>query len=197
MNLYKDLIPYIQPEMPGALLPVISQAIKKAARQFCRDTEAWCSTHLIDSDKEELTYSFSLDNYNAILLRVVSISINGGEPLESDEYEVLDGNLSIKLKNYPPSSMTNGIEIITAMLPDFTAVELSYPFFDQWSEAIIDGTKAELYKQPKKPYSNGDLYIFSKREYKKMANSCKAEKYRQHKSGTDTINFNKAGANWR
>lgn len=196
MNLYKDLIPYIQPEIPGALPAVISQAIKKAARNFCRHTEAWRSTHLIDSDKEQLVYNFYLNDYSAILLRVVSVRVNGGEPLESYEYEVLDGNLSIKLNSYPPDSMQDGIEIVVAMLPEFTAVELSYPFFDQWSEAIIAGAKAELFKQPKKPYTNGELLVFSKREYNGLVNSCKAEKQRQHKSGTDRINFQKAGENW-
>ena len=191
MELYKELYAFIQPTMPGALKPVIIQAVKSAARKFCRDTEAWRAEITIASLTTVASYSFSLASYDAILLRVKSLTVNDNE-LTASEYAVSLDGVSLTLASYPTKAEAAGIEMEVAMLPSITAGELSYPFFDRWSEAIVAAAKAILYKQPKKPYSDQRSAMDCEIDYHSLMSKCKAENYRQSRSTDNTVDLSNA-----
>ena len=197
MELYSGLYPYIQPYMTGAIRAVIIQSVKVAARKYCRDTDGWRSTHTQNSDKDVLTYSFSLDTYDAIMSRVVSVRINNSDSiLTEDDYTVSDDRESIVLKNYPSSSEASGIEIIIAMIPEYNAEQLSYPFFDRWSEGILAGAKAEMYRQPLKPYTDLNQYMLCLRDYKISVGNCMRENFKQARTVKNIVNRNTAIGIW-
>jgi len=197
MELLNDLYPLIQPYMTGAVKAVIVQSVRLGARRWCRETGGWRSTHTQDSDKDELTYTFTLDSYDAIMLRVVSVNINGSQyDLEEDDYTVADDRLSITLQNAPSSSETDGMVIVISMIPELNAEQLSNPFFDRWFEAILAAAKADMYKQPMKPYTDLTQYDLCNREFTRAAGNMKVENFRQARTSKNRIKTESSRTIW-
>jgi len=197
MELYSELYAYLQPYMHGALRSVIIQSVRLAARKFCRESEAWRYTSTQDSDVDTLTYTFDISAYNSDFLRVMSVRINDSDDvLDFDDYTVSTDRTSITLENYPPSSETDGIEIIIAMVPQYDAEELTEPFFERWSEAIISATKADMYKHPKKPYTDLEQARICLLEYRGFLGEAKMENFRDGRNVDERVNLTKATEMW-
>jgi len=82
------------------------------------------------------------------------------------------------------------------MIPQYDAEELTDVFFTRWSEALMEAAKYELYKQPRKPYTDLNQAQVCLREYMRFVADAKKENFRDGKTINDKVNMNTARGIW-
>jgi hypothetical protein len=180
MEVFSEMVPLIILDTPGALEFAVLQSIRKSARKFCRESEAWRGVNIQNTVGGQSEYVIPID-YDALIWRVIEIKL-AGRTLNPSEYELDGANSKIILSSAASSGKENGFYAKYSLLPEFNSNEMTYPFIDKWAEAVICGAKADLLKQPKKTYTDYELSSFHEYEFNKYINMAKTENLKDGKS---------------
>ena len=204
LNRYTDLYPYLSPELPGCPDPVILQALQKAGRMFCLDTEAWWEqlkpVNLVDG---QVSYRIS-PSWEAEVKRIRDLRINTaegiangdeGDPVNPALYDfypagnktplgtsisentvILDDSLE------PADNVTNGLEVSIILVPYLDSDKLDPVFLNSWIEALIGRAMADLMSMTGKKWMNPGRANVYELQYQKARSRAKIEKIRGNTS---------------
>lgn len=162
---YDDLLEYVGVQLPDCPKVLITQTIRRIARRFCEETQAWqydLSPIRIRKDKSD--YDLDLDEITcAEIFRVWNVRLVKNEDV-NPKGTVLDPNRDWTLKgdnhrtfhflNKPTETISKGLRIRVALRPTRNANEIEKFMFDEYYEAIAAGVMAMLMRIPRKPWTN-------------------------------------------
>jgi hypothetical protein len=120
---YSNLYPLMRPELPRCDTPVILQALQKAGRRFCEDTDAFQETldliRVVDY-KQDYTLSHA---YNANIHRLFWLKLNGTQIASCDIELWTDTKIRFRRNASPRDQVSMALFCGTAgVLAVFTAV---------------------------------------------------------------------------
>lgn len=191
MDNINDLIPYIIPDVPGAPEGVIKLRLREAMRQFCRETEAWTEDIEVNEVADQADYDV-VPSYEAYIKRIVHIKIKSSgsnvfdSMVEADpsQYKLNNDALSISFYDgyEPQNTVTNGIQVRVALMPNVTVEEFSGKFLDRYAEGVYSLAKHMLMRTPRTPYYAPDLARFYYTEYEVAKSNAMKEKETENKN---------------
>lgn len=184
---FDSFVPYVNDTVIEASPDDVVHAIQKAVRKMARDTEFFTEDYVLDVVSGTTTYDMD-SQYDAKNLRVVTIELNDADVANS-EYSLSTNGRTITLVNEPTESITDGLEITTALLPDLDCTELDEDQMERWAEAIISLAKSELHSQPRKPWTDPLEAANQLNLYEGYVELMAQERIGQGQSGSTTVNF--------
>jgi len=171
--LFDDVLPHV----PGCSQPIASDAIRKAAIEFCERSWAWIfNSPDIDVVNGQMAYPFTPPG-NAVVSKVLQVWYDD-EPLTPktpDELNTLypnwrtvtgtpihytqDDSRNLLLVPTPDADLTDGLKMRVALKPTIAAADIETVIYEEYREAIACGALAQLMMSPKKPYSDPGLAV--------------------------------------
>lgn len=165
--------PYVAPEVIGCPSPLIDQALRVVAAEFCRSTLAWSEisdpTPLVDGQADyepDLPIDAQLVTVRDVWcgsrqLQPISQSqtINQGTATAPSFYNMAANRLAVTV--FPtPASPTESLVFRACFAPTLTAETLPDLFSQGALDALSSGTKARLMQMPGVPWSNPQLGLY-------------------------------------
>ncbi len=195
VNKYQDLHPFMLPELPGCTPAMILQALQRANRQFCMDTEAWVEDRTLDIVADQTEYTLN-PTWDADIRRVKELRLNNAENIAAGNmghvqapefYQFQPPNTLVLEDEIKPSeSVTKGLEIEVIIIPSLNATSIDPGFVEQWVDAIMGWAMHNLMTMERKKWSNPNRAQFYWLQYMKGWTRAKSEKTRKHtKRSTD------------
>lgn len=196
MKAFDQFYPYILVDVIGCPNPVVDNALRIAAREFCQTTKAireW-SDPVIAAGGETLLY-FDLPNGQE-LVKVIKANVND----DIDGYEVISykdlpndwqaatpesiGNKVAQLDQetyrvFPTPVAGDVITLQIATKPTATATTVHDDLVDRFADAIAAGTKARLMTSAGMAWSNPALAGVFRNQFDAAMRSAANEDYRQ------------------
>lgn len=178
-NLATKISPYVQ----GLGYPVILDAIRESARDFCEDTEIWRDLKLdidIAPKQAYIDISFGKD-INVIQIR--KVMINGFEirQLTNEEYlsqgNVFDDSLNSgtpracaffapsRIQFLPINGEETKLNVFCSLKPSLEAETMPEDILSDYGDVIKHGALRELYLMPNKPWFSYDLSKYHDRKF--------------------------------
>jgi len=200
LNRYTDLYPYLSPELPGCPEPVILQALQKAGRMFCLDTEAWWE-QIAPISLTDGTMRYRVNpSWEAEIKRIRELRINTAAGISNgdrgvlispslydfypaggkDELGVTIAENSVDLDDSlePAEDVTGGLEISIVIVPYLNSNDVDPVFLNSWVEALIGRTMMDLMRMVDKKWTNPARAITYELEYQKARGRARIEKIR-------------------
>lgn len=190
---YAALYPLMAPELPGCPEPLMLQALKRAARKFCQDADAWrVQLNPIDLVEEQLAYvltpSVGAADWNAQIQNIVEVRINTedgvdagnlGELIAPAYYTffrvattrlgaaIAANTLLLDDSIEPSEDVTDGLDVQASLVPELNedAEEIDMDFLAMWSEAIAGGAIAWLMTMKKRRWTDIPRSAVFQRDY--------------------------------
>lgn len=196
---YSDLLPYVIPELPGCSLAMASQALQRAGRRFCSDTEVWqkdlAAIDLVASqaqyglDPAEVTDAADAQpepEVRSIIWLKISGSVQDVStydlvaytgatptpPLAKPAFAVQFGT------NYiPQTSSTGTLTLRVALSPDWSSTHISSYVLSRHGLAIASGALFDLMTLAGAAFFNGTRAAYHKEVWDSEINSAIKERY--------------------
>lgn len=172
--------PYVLPQVPGASDPLVQQAIRSAAIDFCTRTDLIQRITTPDATINVMDYTITPPT-DMTLTRVLSVSWSGrvlspeapsiiqqdvvlrnatvgttspyiGDPQYFFQKSPSDSGFS--LYPVPQSTLVTGLTVKASYAPANTATTVDDVLFSDWVEAIAAGAIAQLAAMPGQPFSS-------------------------------------------
>lgn len=163
---YSGFFPIMQTELPGCSAPAILTALRRAARQFCEDTEVWRPevTTAIVVDQRQYDISEADAHVRRIIcVRIVDTTVDSvADPLagfivDANNYSRDGGNIDFHTPHIPSDQFDGHTLVVKrALVPDEIVDSLPDDFLTEWSTALRDLALHEMYATPLKPWSNAN-----------------------------------------
>lgn len=179
---YSDLLPYVIPELSGCPEPMITQALQRAGRRFCTDTEVW---------QKELTAMNIVASQAQYGLNPAEVTdIVGAQPepevrkiawvkISDAQQEVYTYKLAkytgaasvspaqtpqYALEFYedyvPDTAITAGLVVKVVLIPNWSSSYISDFVLSGYGDAIGSGALSDLLMMPGKPWFNPNRAAF-------------------------------------
>ncbi len=163
-----DFRPLIIPHVPGCPDFLIKDAVRDAARDYCRDTWIWQDgpdeNEPLSVDPLEAQTVYPLTNEdNANIIAVSSVIKNGSPMKPGTEYAkaVKDARLIVSAV----FSASDTVEVKRVHRPSATADEIPDFLLEDHSKGIANKAIAILLKMAKKPWTDGGKSMYHEAEY--------------------------------
>lgn len=172
--------------VPGCLIPVAENAIRNAAIEFCRRTNAW------RYDADPIVVVAGVADYDldvpsgsgAALIRSAEFTTSGGalamlDPKSPDQLdEIMPGWKTeqsavvyytspspdvITLAGLPEEAGT--LKLVLALVPTRASTGIDQSIHEQHLDAITHGAAARLMAMPKKPWSDPNMAAYHAGEF--------------------------------
>ncbi|MCK9517999.1 MAG: hypothetical protein M0R74_03065 [Dehalococcoidia bacterium] len=179
---YTDFYPLMAAELPGCPEYLMLQALKRVARKFCQDSDAWrVQLDSIDLVEKQLAYVLTPlsggTTWGAQIKHVLAVRINTEDGIDKGNPGVLISqpyytfyptdttriNASIAANTLllddslePAEDVTDGLEVEVVLVPELNEddTEIDMDFLAMWSEAIIGGAIAYLMTMKKRRWTD-------------------------------------------
>ena len=190
MDTISDLVQYCAPELPGATSGFLQNKLRGAARQFCRETEAWTQELYEDQVADQASYDLTPEA-DAYVQRIIHVKT------KTSSSDVFDNLSAVNPRTYELDSdgfgftfydsyetdydITDGVEIKVALRPTSDADTFTGDLFNRYGEAIYALTKSNVMRIPKKSYTDISLAMYYKGVYNDIKNVAIREKYTKNK----------------
>lgn len=151
---WEKFFPRVMPEVKGCPAPIVIQAIRDAAREFCEKTWVWQEIVPFQMEKGQREVFISMPR-GASLVSVKSIVEEGGEHTVPDDIFIRsDRNLDQFKSEASSTKQTQARGIFTPSensdsCPDF--------LYNDHAEIIAHGVKARLMYDARKTWGHPDL----------------------------------------
>ena len=197
---FEDLLPRVLPYTPGCSDYQAIDAIRRAAREFFRDTLLWEHCVEVWLFPNVATYRIKVPT-SVEIGHIQSVAYNG-VPMPPFSQPELDkrrsgwrnrtaqsplrwshpslGNIEFTPK--PTEAEKSAINVYVRVYPAADAEYMDADLLNRWEEAIVDGALAELLAMPGQRFSNPDQAMYRQNRFNNKLSQGKAE-YR--KSGTN------------
>ena len=160
------LYPYVLPEVMGAPEPLVDQALRLAAREFCQRTSAWQEWQ--DAVSATSTNRFEFDVPSGAEVVKVASAVVGKTPLDVLSYQDVPSDwmdpastaLHNKLVHLAGNEFlifplpTEPIRLQLVFKPTLTASNVGDEVVDLWGEDIACGAKARLMAMRDMPFTD-------------------------------------------
>jgi len=165
-------------ELPGCPEPLITRNIVRACRAFFKDTERWDTTLdlTLQPDTNDYDLAAQLSDQNNIeIVRVFMVYRDSDENDEigSDYYTFDADTITFEDAVLPGTGDTQAVTCKVVIVPKYdanTRFDDSYScgtLIERFSEPIAAKAKSILMLQPKKSWSDAQMGIYWREEYKK------------------------------
>lgn len=170
MKHIESLTPFIMPRVPGAAEPVVFDAIRRAAQEFCETTRLWRYDDSFEASGEpdEImaapvgSYIFEIESARFDGRPLEPIALTDLERLIQD-WRSLDNAAPKYITQAEPDTVmlvpkgAGKVDLTLTLKPSDDTELLPTWLIDKYSRAIADGAIAELMMMPGQPYSNPQL----------------------------------------
>lgn len=182
-----EVLKTVRAALPGAVDPVIKDALKRAIVDFCHRSRAWRETIQIKPVVRQLRYPVALTG--AQIVEVLAIG-HARLPMDCvlfDQDEILlaqapvseDTLTPIVLKVVLMPAVTNGDYV------DWLPEELVLRF----ASALIDGTMAYMMMTPNKPYTNGVGASIHGQKFRAAMNQAGVDARKEYAAGPQRLEW--------
>lgn len=183
--------PYVQPHVVGCPVPLVDQAILRAAIRFCAETGVWRHTHVPLAVVEATTaYSF-FPPPGAKVERVLAAWLDG-QPLtvknatdmlgvadwttETGTPECLVVLSDSQFRVYPLGD--GGVDMEVTLRPSRDATTIDDDVAEAHIEAIADGALEILMAYPGKPWSSPEYAAYHKGKFENAIDDATIREFR-------------------
>jgi hypothetical protein len=166
---YSDLLQFLEVELGGCPVPLLTQTLQKVGRQFCEDTEAWRETLTFNRVANQADYVLT-PTWSAEIRRIISVKTHGdtmNPDLHESWYEFEPSTNTLTMLSPATDAQTDGMVVKIVLVPWLITQELEGWFMGRWANALINGTKAELMLMKNKSWTSLDRAPFFSQEYNK------------------------------
>lgn len=201
--LLADFHPYVMPEVTGCPAPMVDQALRMMAIEFCRETKCWTELQspvtLMDDVNE-----YDLDaptGAQVLTVRDVWVGARRLTPVTLSDLPVLmpdwlvtrssepshynmAGELPM-LKVYPtPEKPTQALTVRVTYTPTLSATALPDFFTSKHLDALTSGAKARLMVMPGVSWSSPELAVYYRANFDKAIVNTRIEEAHDRVPGT-------------
>lgn len=185
MKAWSLFYPYVLPEVIGAPNPLVDQALRLAAREFCQRGTAWVEFQ-DELQPLESTNRFEFEvPLGAELVKVVS-AVVGTTPLDvfsngdlpADWTDPRSTALRNKLVHLEGNEFlvfplpTAPLRLQLAFKPSLSAASVGDEVFDKWGEDVAAGAKARLMAMRGMPFTDLTSAAINKAQFEAAINRC-------------------------
>jgi len=147
-----DLDQYLLTDVPGCPAPLRTQALHRAAIEYCRRSGSWRDTleavNMVDGQTE-----YQIESpYPGYILRVISAEA-AGVALDNDDF-TFDGAETFTLTSAPVEDTAGGLVVVASLVPDEQNCILDVDFLNQHGPAIVAYALYILKSMPAKLWSD-------------------------------------------
>jgi hypothetical protein len=179
---YSDLLPYVIPELSGCPEPMITQALQRAGRRFCTNTEVW-QKELTTMDIVASQTQYGLDPAEVTdavgaqpepeVRKISWVKISDAQqevytyklakytgaalvsPAQTPQYALEF------LEDYvPDTAITAGLVVKVVLIPNWNSSYISDFVLSGYGDAIGSGALVDLMMMPGKPWFNHNRAMF-------------------------------------
>lgn len=201
--LLANFYPFVATEVIGCPNPVIDQALRLTAIEYCRETKCWAEFQdpitLFDGAREydmDVPTGAYVQTVRDVLIgsrRLQPVTMLGLQEVMPDwptatasepSYYNLAGELP-RLRVYPtPASPTQAMLVRAVYVPTLSATTLPDFLAQRHLEAISSGTKGRLLAMPGVPWSNPELGMYHRANFDKAILNTRIEEAHDRVPGT-------------
>lgn len=195
-------LPHISPKVLGCPDPLIYNALRSAAFDFCSRSEIW-STRLAAASVTSADFPYSIPtDAHAQAVRLLSARCDGASLTETS-YDALDSvedwdtetgtpanylfNEDDKLVVYPLPSGTSTLRLRVVLAPARGAELIDATLDNKWREALASGAIALLCAEPNKPWSNAEQYAYHNNIFEQGVRDARIEARRRMTTGNISV----------
>lgn len=184
MKLWADFHPYVLPDVTGCPIPLLDQALRDTARDFCTRTKAWRQwMDPFTASGSSSVYEFEADQGTEVVAAVaVSVagedySVLGSHALpaswQSGEQGRIKDKTMVHISSsegvfYPMPMAGDSIVFQLALRPPMSGTGVGDVIFAEFTEAIAAGTKARLMAKPRKEWTDLQTAAMFGMQYERM-----------------------------
>lgn len=195
MKLWADFHPYVLPDVFGCPEPLLDQALRETARDFCTRTKVWRqwmdpfaasgTSNVIEFDAEPGSEVVAV---TALTVDGDDYSVLGSQDLPSGWQSEKHGNLKEKTMVhinsqegfFYPTPLAGQIIIFQlALRPTMTGTGVGDVIFAEFTEVIASGTKARLMVKPRKEWTDLQTAAMFGMHYERMVHQAANTAWRQ------------------
>lgn len=170
MKLWADFHPYVLPDVPGCPEPMLDQALRETARDFCTRTKAWAEwMDPFTASSARALYEFEPDAGTEVVAALAATvgkdeyTVLGSKDLpaawqDGEQGKVKDKTLihvnSKEFILYPAPSAGQRITLQLALRPTMAGTGVGDVIFEEFTEAIAAGAKSKLMAKPRKEWTD-------------------------------------------
>lgn len=168
---WREFVPLIQLSVPECPIPVMADAIRRAAMEFCRETSIWRHTsEPSDLVAGQASYDCTVDEPGIEVAGIVRVKVDGVEitPATNPEWDDLDKSREdsrprryrfvepglVQFWPTPNESVDGGVEIEVALMPTILSTRGPSFLLTRHDVAMSSGAKRNLMVVPGQPWSN-------------------------------------------
>lgn len=171
--------PYVLPDVANCPMPIVDQAIVRAAIRFCAETGVWRYTHATQAVVEEATTAYSFAPPTGAKVERVLAAWLDGQPLTvknaTDMLGVADWTTETgtptclvvlsdsQFRVYPLGD--GDVDMEVTVKPARSATTIDDNVFETHVEAIASGALEILLAKPGKPWSSPELAAYHKGKF--------------------------------
>lgn len=185
---YDGLWPHMVSELNGMekFKPLGLQAVQKAAREFCRESERWRETLHSQNLTVDIT-NYTVDwNYNARIDRIEEVRWNTEDGIDAGNKGVVRPRAewtysppeTLDFITAPVASVTNGLEIDVVLVPHLDSCDIAEWFLNRYAEPIIGWAMHFLMSMQGKMWTNPQRARQYMDDYHRGLTAAQAEKSR-------------------
>lgn len=167
--------PWVQLDCPGVPLPVMDDAIRRGAREFCKLSYAIQSDITIAMVVSTRDYAPTLSSGTEVIT-LLSLKRSATEFLTAKSQDYIDGLAAntgspsvyciletdpLSVRVFPTPTAIENLTAKFVLMPTQTATTVDSRLFDWYLEGVVAYAKYWLMKQQNKPWSNTDEAEFS------------------------------------
>lgn len=152
----------VMPEVKGCPAPVVIQAIRDAAREFCERTYVWTQVSDAEIDKDESIAFIDIPR-NARLVAV----INDNRAREDFPYRIIAKSDRTPVELEQIADTTKELSVRIAMKPIEDAQDCPDFLYNDHGEAIAHGAKARLMYDARKSWGHPELAVVHHNAFRK------------------------------
>jgi len=197
MTLWQSWYPLVLGHVPGCPDPVLDQALRLAAQEFCRRTRCWL-VWLDPVTTLETNVEYDLDlPTNSTVVRVERATL-AGAPIEIRSFRALEANpdtatdgdgglISADRATFRLGTLVSAgqaLAVQVALMPSDRATGTEDGIFRQYAEQISFGAKARLMEIPGQTWSNAALSGFNAAKFDEAIGSVAVDAWRGHTANT-------------
>jgi hypothetical protein len=168
---WREFVPLVQMSIPKCPIPTIMDAVRRAAMEFCKETELWRHTSdPSDVIADQVSYDCTVDEPGIEVAGVVTVKMGGVKvhPASGPEWDGLAHDQThtqarfyrfvepglIQLWPTPSETRLAVLQVEVSLMPTIVSTRGPSFLLTRYDKAMAAGTKRNLMEIPDQPWSD-------------------------------------------
>lgn len=199
MSAWSAFYPYVLPHVTGAPGPLVDQALREAAREFCRESRVWKERTTPQAGTGTAkTFSIVLPVTETELVKIERCTVAGLDHtvkdastvpqdwLETTEVNALTRTCiqlnDTQFRLYATPASGENIQLYLALTPSDTAAGLADTVYARWGERIAHGAKFRLFSMEGKPWAKPQSVQLAYELFQQAIHDAAGSQFRQNQT---------------